>query len=797
YGKNLRAIPGMTYPEGKIFTNLPMAENSPYKCPWWYRSEFSLPAQLQGKNIWLHFDGINYRANIWMNGKQIADAEHVAGAYRTYEFNIKDVARVGATNTLAVEVFAQTETDLGINFVDWNPMPADKAMGLWRPVYITSSGPVAVRFPAVSTHFPDDSLKIAELTVAGELQNETDKEVSGTVEATLEGIGTIEQKVSLDANERKSVVFAADQYEQLRVQNPKLWWPYPYGHQNLLTVQLRFRGADSVSDTATAKFGIREITADKNANGYALFRVNHRTLLIRGGGWAPDMFLRVNNERMENDFRYVRDLRLNTIRLEGKMETDEFFDLADRYGILVMAGWCCCDHWEHWDKWQAVDHEISKASQISQIQRLRSHPSMLVWLNGSDNPPPADVESDYISILQQLHWPNPFLSSASAASTTVTGASGVKMTGPYDYVPPSYWLTDPGRWGGAYGFNTETSPGPAPPLISSLEKFIPKMNLWPHDDVWNFHGGLGEFGQTNIFDNAMSVTYGPPTSLTDYDKKAQAMAYEGERAMFEGYARNKYNSTGVIQWMLNNAWPSVIWHLYDYYFVPGGGYFGAKTANELVHAQYSYDDRSVVVVNSLYQPQEALKLRARVFDLASKERFSDLKDVALEADSVARVLTIPDMSELNSPYFVRLDLTDAAGKVISSNFYWVPQQLAELDWEKSSFYSTPGKYADMTALANLPTTTIEWNSQSEHRGEEEVVHLLVRNVGKNLAFLLRADLKRGRSDDDAASVLWDDNYISLLPGESRTLTASVRTRDLGGAAPVVKVSGWNVKTLTP
>jgi len=795
YSKNLRAIPGMSYPEGKIFTNLPMDSDSPYKCPWWYRSEFSLPPQLQGKNIWLHFDGINYRANIWVNGERLADSDHVAGAYRTYEFNLKDVAHAGGTNAVAVEVFAETENDLGINFVDWNPMPADKAMGLWRPVYVTLSGPVAVRFPAVSTHFPDDTLKTSELTIVGELENASDKEVSGTLEATLEGIGTLEQKVSLEANERKSIVFTPDQYAELRVQNPKLWWPYGLGPQNLFTVEMRFRSADSVSDTASSRFGIREITGDKNQNGYELFRINHRTLLVRGGGWAPDMFLRVNNERMENDLRYVRDLRLNTIRLEGKLETDDFFDLADRYGILVMAGWCCCDHWEHWDKWQPADHDISKASQTSQIQRLRSHPSMLVWLNGSDNPPPADVESDYISILQQLHWPNPFLSSASAASTTVTGGSGVKMTGPYDYVPPSYWLTDPGRWGGAYGFNTETSPGPAPPLISSLVKFIPKMNLWPHDDVWNFHGGPGEFGQTNIFDNAMAVTYGPATSLTDYEKKAQAMTYDGERAMFEAFARNKYNSTGVIQWMLNNAWPSVIWHLYDYYFVPGGGYFGAKKANEPVHVQYSYDDRSVVAVNGLYEPEKGLKLRTRVFDLTSKERFSDIREVDLDADSVARILTLPDMSELKTPYFVRLDLTDASGKLVSTNFYWIPQQLAELDWEKSSFYSTPGKYSDMTALESLASTTVEFSSQVEHHAEEEIVRVTLRNAGKNLAFMARADLKRGRTEDDVAPVVWNDNYVSLLPGESRTLTATVRARDLGGAAPIVKVVGWNLKAI--
>jgi exo-1,4-beta-D-glucosaminidase len=719
--------------------------------------------------------------------------------------------------------------------------------------------------------------------VTGELQNATEEAVKGTVETVLEGIGKISHQMTLAPGERQSVVFTTSDYPALRVENPKPWWPYPLGPQNLYTVEIRFvlsgeqsgtrstpsenpslvilsravrrrisrddedfnadgmapqrrtltsspesraigiydlniagdpspkrwgqddraskiRTASStktdsggvVSDVATAHFGIREITDQKNANGYELFRINGHNILIRGGGWSPDMFLRVNGERMENEFRLVRNLGLNTIRLEGKMETDEFFDLADRYGILVMAGWCCCDHWEHWDKWAAADHEISKASQRSQILRLRSHPSMLVWLNGSDNPPPADVESDYIAILKQYRWPNPYLSSASATPTSVTGASGVKMTGPYDYVPPSYWLTDPGHWGGAWGFNTENSPGPAPPLLSSVERFVPKQDLWPHDDVWNFHAGLGSFGQTKTFDDAMAATYGAPTSAFDYEKKAQAMTYDAERAMFEAFARNKYNSTGVIQWMLNNAWPSVIWHLYDYYLVPGGGYFGVKKATEPVHAQYSYDDRSVVVVNSLYTPQKDLKLRVKVLDLSSKERFADTKTLDLEPDSATKVLTIPELDDIESPYFVRLDLTDSAGKSLSTNFYWLPKQLAELDWEKSNWHVTPAKYADMTALASLPTTQIEWNSQSERRGDDELFHVTLRNVGKNLALQVHAELKNERKGYDIAPVLWDDNYISLLPGESSTLSATVRTRDLLELTPAIVVQGWNI-----
>ena len=796
FGMNLRAIPGTAYPIGKNFTNLPMPDDSPYKCSWWYRTEFHLGPQQQGKNIWLHFDGINYRANIWVNGKQIANSTQVAGAYRTYEFNMRDVAQNG-TNAVAVEVSAQGETDLGINFVDWNPTPADKAMGLWRPVYITFSGPVSVRYPMVSTRFPDDSLTTAELTVVANVQNVTDQEISGTLEAILEGVGTIEQHVILGSNEHKSVTFAPDQFPQLRVKNPKLWWPYPLGSQNLQTVSMRFSSANSTSDIATAKFGIREITAEKTPEGHELFRINHRKILIRGGGWSPDMFLRINNERMVDELRHVRNLGLNAIRLEGKLETDEFFDLADRYGILVMAGWCCCDHWEHWDKWKPEDHEIARASLASQLDRLRSHPSLLVWLYGSDNPPPADVESEYLTVLKDRNWPNPYISSASAKPTTVTGQSGVKMSGPYDYVPPSYWLRDPGQWGGAYGFNTETSPGPAPPLISSLQKFIPKQNLWPHDDVWNFHAGGGEFKETNLFDNAMTVTYGAPTSLADYVKKAQAMTYEGERAMFEAYGRNKYNSTGIIQWMLNNAWPSVIWHLYDYYLVPGGGYFGVKKANEPIHVQYSYDDASVAVVNSLYEAQKGLKLRVRALDLGAKELFSDAKTVDIDADSVIRVLTIPQIGVQNAPYFVRLDLADAAGKALSTNFYWLPAALEDLDWEKSNWYVTPAKYADMTALANLPATNVEWSSQIEdvHRSREQAIRVTLRNMGKSLAFMVHVSILNRRTGDDIAPILWDDNYISLLPGESRGITATMNDRDLSGVPLAVHVDGWNVKAV--
>src|SRR5437667_11554326 len=215
------------------------------------------------------------------------------------------------------------------------------------------------------------------------------------------------------------------------------------------------------------------------------------------------MMLRENSQRLEDEFRYVQDMGLNTIRLEGKLEPPEFFDKADRKGVLIMAGWCCCDHWEHWSKWSDADFKLAQESLRSQIYRLRTHPSLVMWLNGSDNPPPPDVEQMYLSIEKELRWPNPAVSSATAKPAAVSGNSGVKMTGPYEYVAPSYWLKDRKR-GGSYGFNTETSPGPAIPVAESLEKFLPREKLWPINEKWDYHAGGGEFKTVKVFTDALN-----------------------------------------------------------------------------------------------------------------------------------------------------------------------------------------------------------------------------------------------------------------------------------------------------
>jgi exo-1,4-beta-D-glucosaminidase len=815
YAMNLRQYPGVSYPIGFNFSNIPMPPDSPYAVSWWYRKEFALPDGFVGKTVWLNFRGINYRANIFLNGKQIANSNQVAGAWRTYEFNITSSVKAG-TNVLAVQVWAPTEKSLAITFVDWNPAPPDKNMGLWREVYLTASGPATLRHPAVLSKVDSPANNAAHLTVTAVVKNASDHPLKGTLHGRIENI-EFAQPVELAGGESREVTFSSGQYPQLNLSNPRLWWPAQMGTPNLYDLTLSFEINSEISDVSQTKFGIREITSDVAEQApdrfKRLFKINGKKILIRGGGWTPDMMLRQTPERLADEFRYVHDLGLNTIRLEGKLETEEFFEMADQQGILVMAGWCCCDFWEHWGSWKDEDFEIAKASLRDQIYRLRSHPSLLAWLNGSDNPPPPDVEEMYLKIESDLRWPNPLVSSATAKPTTVTGESGVKMSGPYEYVAPSYWETDPylrkddnlcnpGGCGGAYGFNSETSMGPAVPPIESIERMVPTDHLWtadgpadgPLDEYWSFHAGGGKFKTMRVFTDALNTRYGKAQSARDFAYKSQLMTYEGVRAMYEGYSRNKYTSTGVIQWMLNNAWPSMIWHLYDYYLRPGGGYFGAKKAMQTLDPVYGYDDRSVWLVSSQYVDAKGLKLTARVFNLDGTQRYS--KEVALDAaaDSTAKVFTLPQIEGLSPAYFLDLRVTDGTGKLVGGNFYWLSTKPETLDWAKSNWWTTPtASYADYTSLAQLPKVKLNVSSRSETQGEDAVTRVTIENPSKTLAFFVRLKLDKGKGGEEILPVVWQDNYISLLPGEKREITATYRASALGAATPEIEISGWNVE----
>jgi exo-1,4-beta-D-glucosaminidase len=793
FGDNLRKIPGTSYPVGENFANLPMAADSPYRCGWWYRDEFT-PAVAKGGHYWLHFGGINYRAEIWLNGHKIADPSQIAGAYRKYDLDVTGVLRPGKPNVLAVEAFAPTEKDLGINWVDWNPAPPDKDMGLCGDVNLVATGPVALRFTTATTHFADGNLSIAELTIYAEVQNATDHEVQGIVSGSAAG-ANFEQAVQLAPHEERTVVFSPDKFPQLAIHNPKLWWPRQMGDPHLEQLTMSFRVNGQVSDEQSVNFGIREITSELTAQGARLFRVNGRPILIRGGGWSQDMLLRTNPKRLREQFTLVRGLNLNALRLEGKLETKDFFDLADKNGILVMAGWCCCDHWEHWHDWTPEDLTIATASLRSQMLRLRHHPSLLVWLNGSDNPPPANVESAYLKVEAETKWPNPILSSATARPTTVTGESGVKMTGPYDYVEPSYWYVNQHN-GGDFSFNTETSPGPAIPSLASRKKFLPDPEAWPPSPTWQLHYGGGGFKNLTVLDSAMAAIYAKPTSLADYQRMASTMEYDSERAMFESYSSNKFVSTGVIQWMLNNAWPSMIWHLYDYYLDTGAGYYAVKKACEPIHIQYAYDSSSVEVVNSTYRPVAGLRASIEVHGIKWNQLYSASADVNLAANSSQRVFKLPASlyNGMERIFLIDLKLTDSAGNVVSRNFYWTPYTLTTFDWNATTYTHTPAeRYSDLREMTQLPAATVSAQAETVGTPQGREIRLHLKNTSSALAFQVRA-LVRTPSGDLIAPVIWSDDWIELTPGEFRTLTA-VLPEDAPTNA-VVNLAGWNIESTT-
>ena len=791
YGENLKSFPGGFNDNKHQAANLDMPADSPFRCSYWFRTEFAEPASYANRLVWLHFKGINYRANIWLNGKQIANRDGVAGAYRAYEFSIGELLNKTGKNALAVEIFAPEKNDLALTWVDWNPTPPDKDAGMWREVFLTSSGDITLRHPFANAKL-DFAYKSAALTLSAELRNTTNHAIKATLHADLDDIH-LRQPVEIAANESKIVRFSPEQFPELKLTSPHLWWPYQMGEPYLYTAHFSAKIGDTLSDSSSLAFGIREVTSELTETGGRLFKVNGKRVLIRGAAWAPDMLLRWDSKKLDADLGYVKHMGLNSIRLEGKTDRDEFFDKTDKLGILVMPGWICCDMWEHWSKWTPETRKIAAASLVDQISRLRNHPSVFVWLYGSDGPPPADVETMYLDILKNLEWANPTISSASATPTKVTGPSGVKMTGPYEYVPPVYWFADK-KAGGAWSYNTETSPGPAIPTKESLARFIPKEHLWPVDDYWNFHAGGERFTTIDVFRDALEKRYGAPASLDDFERKAQAMTYDNQRSMYEAYGRNKYVSTGVIQWMLNNAWPSLIWHLYDYYLVPAGGYFGTKKAQEIVHVQYDWDTNSVSVVNGKYEELKGYKVSAKLYNIDAKEAGSHDATIDLAADAATKAFDLPAPQNLSTTYFLKLQLHDASGAVVSDNFYWLSAKLDTMDWKrrKDTVYTPQKDFADLTGLNSLPQVKLDLKAHAMNEGERTIIHLRVKNPSASVAFMVHARVAKGEGGDDVVPIFWDDNYFSLLPGEEKTVTVSFATADLDGREAFLTLDGYNV-----
>ena len=794
------------YPDPFYSTNQQKIPKADFQVPWWYRSDFTVTDP--GKRTYLDFSGVISAADVYVNGKRIAKATDVNGAYTQHELDVTSLVRSGM-NTVAFRIRPNDPNkNLTMGWIDWLQPPPDENMGIVRDVLVRRGGPVALRDAHVVTKLAVPSLATADLTVKAQARNDSNAPVTAQVRGSI-GSTTFEKTVSLTAHETKTITFG------LHLNSPKVWWPAGMGGQPLYGLDLSASVNGAPSDTAHQTFGIRDVQAPLNSDGARQYRVNGRKLLIKGGGWSPDEFLRWDKTYVEDRLKYALDLGLNTIRLEGHIEPDEFFDLANRYGILTLPGWECCDKWEgqvngdeRGDPWTAADYPVAKASMTAEAARLRDHPSVISFLIGSDFAPDAKIEKTYLDALKAADWKTPVVAAASDNSSPVSGSSGMKMTGPYDWIPPNYWYAK--REGGATGFNSETSAGPDIPTLDTLRRMMTPTELatlWKNPAAKQYHRSPSStFNTLKLYDNALTGRYGPPTSLTDYVRKAQLAQYENVRAQFEAYERNATDvskpATGVVYWMFNSGWTSLHWQLMDRYLDQGGAYFGAKKANEPLHIQYSYDNRSVVVVNNRNASARQLTARATLFNTDGTRKYdktvTGVKVAGGGAHSTA--LTLPSsVGGLSTTYLVRLTLTDASGKEVSRNVYWLSTKPDTLDWAHTDWYYTPTtSYADLKGLDSMAQAPVSATaSTSAGKDGTSTTTVTVRNSGKGKAPSLLTDVHLVDSaGKPVLPVRWSDNDVSLWPGESTTLTVTYRTADLHGSAPRVRVSGWNTPEQT-
>ncbi len=772
----------------------------PFRASWWYRTRFSLDNVPDG--VLLKFDGINYRANVWVNGHQVADTQEVRNSFHRFSFDITPFVREGE-NVLAVEVVPPRPGDFTIGFVDWNPEPPDRNMGLWRPVWLETHGGVEVSEPFVVSRLSDD-LRQAALTASVRINNHARKPLDGEAVFAYEG-GEVRIPVTLAAGEQRKILFRPDTFRQLRLENPRLWWSHTLGTPHLYHARFSFEKKGKVLNERKVRFGIRSVGSFWNDHGERGIRINGKKIQIHGGGWTDRMMLDDTPLNTLRQLEYAREAGLNAIRLEGFWGNSEtLYDLCDSLGILIMVGWSCQWEWPNLlgkttdPRYGGVlgEQDIALVGRgwRDQIVWLRNHPAIFAWLGGSDLQPKPEAEKKYLAVLREYDTTRVYIGSAKK-TTTLAGPSGVKMEGPYAYEPPVYWFSDTLK-GGAYGFATEIGPGAQVPPLASIHKMLSPAHWWPPDTMWNFHCGRGRFGNLDRYLTALQKRYGKVKDPDDFEKKAQLFNYDLMRPMFEAYSAYRYRATGLILWMLNSAWPEMYWQLYDYYLNPNGAYYAAKKALQPWHVVYDYHRKSLWTVNDRLEDAPPLTLRVRLFDLNSNLRFEKNMPVTLGANSAYEVLPLADNLPRGEVFFLDTRLYDHDHNEVDRNFYWISPVPDLLDYEDPHtlpWVHTPSKqYADFTALNRMPAAEIACSLSYMSDGGTMTCRVVLENKSSVIAFFVHADILDEKSGDPILPVYWSDNYLSLLPHEKRILIARIPGEEAAGKTPLLRVRGYNL-----
>jgi exo-1,4-beta-D-glucosaminidase len=799
-----------------------------WKQDWWYRTTFTAPANRESYS--LIFKGINYRADIWLNGHKVATRSQAVGMYNAFEFAVTDFIIAGGPNVLAVKITPERalteDIELGDSWLDWInwkylgfhdaekhldiPFVPDRNAGVWKRVFLSSSGAVTIRNPYVASALPLPALSPASLTVYCDLSNTSGKSVSGTLRGEISRPGKpmiqFQHDVSLARNQTEEIALTPADIAQLSVNNPDLWWPYEWGQPNLYHLKLEFAINNEILDTQAIDFGIRQITQKRDSDnsfpeigtgGNFYLQINGRDYPIHGGVYSPDLLFRNDPERDAAIMQYVKNLGLNLIRWELKIADDTMIERADREGVPIMLGWMCCAQWEHWGLWTAEDHWVARASLRARIRELRSHAAAVIWANGSDGLPPDPVLNDYHQILRELHWQN---ATVDTVSNVNRSWGGIHMVGPYVWRPPYYWFSD--KYGPARGSSAEEGDNETIPPLESLKKFIPPDKLWPINETWYFHAGANEGNNTlNNVTRVLEKRYGLSRNAEEFSKKAQLAHYEDVRAQYESYATHWNNRKMVVHWMMNNPWPSVFGHLFDAYFKPGGGYFGAKKALRPISVVWDYyasGDRSIAKVyaaNRTGEDRKALKVSVAFYNLNGARKFyQEVKDLSIEANSSIEAMTVRRVSGLDPTYLVRCELRNATGALLAENVYWQSAADDDLGEPKNDeqFKTNLAKWADMSVLNTMPEAEVKVSGNFVVANGHGVAKITLTNNSNRVAFFLRAEITKGMDGEEILPITYDDNYITIFPHEMRTIEGHFRFSGEGTWSPGLRLEGYNV-----
>ena len=772
--KNVGALADPNYADNQL-----MISESFFNSNFWYRNEFQVPTSFKRDRVFLNFDGINWKANVYLNGKQVGRLE---GAFIRGKFDVTDCVKEG-TNVLAVEIIKNAHigaikeknkqsTDFNGGILgadnptfhatigwDWIPTMRGRNIGIWNDVFLTTTGKVTVQDPYVQTQFALPDTTQARLTAEVVVKNHDGRDVSGVLQGKV-GDVTFEQPVELKAGEERTVVFDADRFPQLQVKNPRLWWPNGYGTPYLYDANFTFKVGEEVSDARDFKVGIRQMTFNEDGGVLNLY-VNGRRFIGRGGNWGfSESNLNYRGREYETAVAYHADMNFTMLRnWVGMIGDEELYDACDKYGIMIWQDFWLANPADGPDPYYP-DMFIANAEDY--VKRIRSHASIGLYCGRNEGFPPETIDKALRRIVKEEHPGMHYISSS--ADDVVSGH------GPYRMLPAKTYFT---LETGNDKFHSERGMPNVLTYESFLRTYSPE-GIWPQSDQWGMHDYTLEGAQgATSFNEIIATGYGQPESAKEFADLAQWVNYDGHRSLFESRSKNRM---GLLMWMSHSCWPSMVWQTYDYYFEPTAAYFAIKKASEPLHIQWNPATDEVEVVNYHAGLRPGLKARVQVLNMDATVAWEKEVSVDSREDTTEKCIKLEFPDGLSQVHFIKLTLEEN-GKAVSENFYH--RSKVENNYQ---------------ALKQLPKVSLRAQTQYDKGDDGEwKAEVTVENRSDAPALMVRLNIVGDKDSKQFLPIFYSDNYFALLPGETKVVRVHWKDVDTRGNAPLLKVSGYNVE----